>query len=65
MSNSANRFVQGVNRSKLEYQRMMGILPSFRFACGKTHAVEQLGLAVTPAAAGGVNATRTQLARGL
>lgn len=34
-----------------EYQHMMGIPPQFRFRCGKTHALEQLGLAVTPAAA--------------
>jgi DNA (cytosine-5)-methyltransferase 1 len=34
-----------------EYQAMMGIPPSFRFACSKTAALKQLGLAVTPAAA--------------
>jgi hypothetical protein len=34
-----------------EYQHMMGIPSTFRFGCGKTHALEQLGLAVTPAAA--------------
>ncbi len=34
-----------------EYQAMMGIAPDFRFACTKTAALRQLGLAVTPAAA--------------
>lgn len=42
-----------------EYQAMMGIPPDFRFACSKTTALKQLGLAVTPAAAVEV------LARGL
>jgi hypothetical protein len=34
-----------------EYQAMMGLVPGFRFACSKTAALRQLGLAVTPAAA--------------
>jgi DNA (cytosine-5)-methyltransferase 1 len=34
-----------------EYQAMMGLAPGFRFACSKTAALRQLGLAVTPAAA--------------
>ena len=34
-----------------EYQAMMGIASSFRFACSRTTALKQLGLAVTPAAA--------------
>jgi DNA (cytosine-5)-methyltransferase 1 len=34
-----------------EYQGMMGLPPKFGFACSKTTALKQLGLAVTPAAA--------------